>query len=253
MTSLLKNLFLLSVMLICGMYCRPMETRHPLVVYYFPYQELQKGVFYEFTPLNNSTFPPVYWFIQSVKEGEKWYLREIYIENDVPMQFTKEKIVSNGILAQQVDIFIQDTTGQVIEVNGEVLAGNSFSFDVQKGQGVLLSKYLFKIPDGTQNTTTVIKNRLYESDTTINIANREYQSVRFAVKEIVSMGNEIDGYSEPEFSGVECYAKGVGLVYYMKRTDERVLFEYGLKDRIPFDEAPDDLRQTIKQLLENED
>lgn len=250
MKSLFSKLLILLPLTLIAIQCTNTSQKNRLKAYYYPYKDMKEGVIYEYLPLQNKTHSTIYWYLQSRQKEGKWYMDELYLEDDhLPQQSLKEKIVSNGVLAQEIHLFLQDTSGQIIEVDGDILSGNVFSFESKKFEGVLLSKNSFKFPDGTQNTTTVIKNRQYEGDTTINILSNKYQTARFRVKEIVSMGNDQDGYTEPELSGVEHYGKGVGLVYFKKESEGNTIFEYGLNKKYPLKEAPTPLRQAIESFL----
>ena len=249
-----EKLIILLSLLVFNCQCNNPSSAHQLRPFYYPYKDMQAGMIYEYIPLNNKKKSHVYWYLQSIKEGEKWYMQELYLEDDyLPLQFVREKIVSNGVLIKKIDLFLPDNSQQLIEVSGKIHSGNVFSFDAKKYERVLLSKYVFEIPDGSQSTTTIIKNRQFEGDTTINIAGHKYQTARFRVKELVSMGNEKDGYTEPEFSGVEHYGKNTGLIHYKKEAEGKTIFEYALKKRYPLNEATDQLQEAIQSFLSKKD
>lgn len=246
----LNKLIIFFLLAVIGSHCTNAKKELALKAFYYPYEDLKNGLIYEYIPLNDPSFSHVYWYLQSEQVAGKWYINEVYFEdNFIPLQYIKEKIVSNGVLTKKVNLFLQDTSGVSVEVDGDLHAGNVFSFTGKKYGNILLSNFTFKIPDGSNNTTTIIKNRQFEGYTTINIAGHEYQTARFGVKELVSMGNEKDGYTEPEFIGIEQYAKGIGLAYYKKEAEGKTIIEYGLNKRYHLNVAAPQLRAAIESFL----
>lgn len=71
-------------------------------------------------------------------------------------------------------------------------------------------------------------------DASYSYQGKEVDCVRFLVKELVEI--EEEGFQELTFQGSELYAKDIGLVYFKKSIDGKVVQEYELVDRFPMEE-----------------
>ncbi len=224
--------------------CSPDDGRSDIRDFYFPLKSLTEGLVYEYQPVGTDTSAPVYWYYQSFLQPDSNFFTGTYYEQDlIPLQLTREEVVSNGMLLEDINLYLRDTFGQQTRIQGEILSGSVFPFMVEENGGIFLYKVRFDFPNAENYSTTVIKNRYYVGDTTYTLSGNTYPAVVFEVKELIEHGNEEAGYAEPELEGTEIYAKGIGLVYYDKGPKEGERIAYELQDRYPMADLKAKLRK----------
>ena len=192
-------LFLTGICIILLSACGSGDGHRDIRDYYFPLKGLTEGLVYEYQPVSEDSLPPVYWYYRSFLQKDSNYFTSTYYENDlIPLQFTREEVVSNGMLLQDINLYLRDTLDQQLRIPGEILSGSVFPFSVKEDGGIFLYKVRFEFPNEQNYATTVIKNRYYIGDSTYTFAGKDYPAVVFDVKELVEHGNEEAGYAEPE-------------------------------------------------------
>ena len=102
------------------------------------------------------------------------------------------------------------------------------------------------MPSHPKVETTLIKNRRFMGDTTFVYQGQTHESILFEVRELFERDDQEEGYFEQEFSGIEIYAKDIGLVYYRKEITSELIIEYQLVDQYPMTE----LEEKFENLLE---
>lgn len=240
-----------SVLLILTLFLS-CETEHGdqrnIRKFYFPVTELDDGLVYEYQPLNNDTFPPVYWYYRNAQQKDGLYLvGTAYSPELLPVQLITEAVVSNGMLLEDMYLFVNDSLGGQIQVPVEIQSGSAFPFLVKDSSSVFLYKVKWSLPDSPTVSTTLIKNRRFLGDTTFVYNEEVYPAVQFSVKELIEQRAE--GSLEIEYEGVEIYAKDLGLVYYKKEIQAGFTQEYALVKTYPMT----DLEAKFKQLLDNDE
>ena len=108
----------------------------------------------------------------------------------------------------------------------EIVAGNSFPFEVRDSFGVFLYHVKWKSNEKDITSYKIIKNRRFMGDTTFVWNKRTIPTVFFKVREKIEV--EKEGVNGQLFEGLEFYAKGVGLVYYEKQISKEVKMAYRL-------------------------
>jgi hypothetical protein len=218
--------------------------------YYFPYDKLEEeGMVYEYRSAGEIPMPTIYWYYYGSREGRTKYLNGIYAEADfIPRQIIREEYIKSGVLLEEVSLSLVDSSGTMTKNTGEILAANVFPYNVTEDGGIFLYKVKFEFPDEGGNSATLIKNRKFTGDSTIIFDNIMYDCIKFDVKELVEYGNDQEGYTEPPFSGIEYYAKSIGLVHYIKQTEKGPFMEYSLHKRYPLKEADTFLREELFKL-----
>lgn len=200
--------------------------------YYFPIRELEDGLVYEYHPVGNEALTPVYWYYRSFIQKDSVLLTGTYYEYELlPMQLVKEELVANGVLLQELLMYPVDSLGEQQTIRAQVQAGNVFPFSVRDSNEVFLYKVKLEYPGIPGASTTLIKNRRYVGDTTFVWQGKTLPAIRFSVREMVEDLDPNDGVVEPEFSGEEIYAEGLGLVYYKKNIYEGLSIAYQLERR----------------------
>lgn len=203
--------------------------------YYFPLKELQEGLVYEYRSVNNDTLLPNYWYYRSFPTDSAVYLTSTYYDPATlaPTQLMREEMVSNGMLVNDLYLFEMDSVGQYKQIQAEIIAGSIFPFEVRDSGGIFLYKTTWQSPT-QQATYTLTKNRRYAGDTTFTYQNQTFDAVIFDVKELIEQ--EQEGTFEKQYSSVEWYARGLGLVYYRKTITPTLVLEYRLAERYPMEQ-----------------
>lgn len=214
--------------------------------HYFPLRELQEGMVYEYLPLNHDSLTPTYWYYRSFFGEEGVFLTKTYYEYElVPLQFSREEVVSNGMLLQDIYLYEKDSTGKQQGVPVEVLSGSAFPFQVTDSSGVFLYKIQWHPLSDPLATLTLIKNRRYVKDTIISYDQQERDAVVFDIKELLEYDKE--GVFEHQYSGREVYAEGIGLVYYEKKVAGDFHWAYRLEKRYPMSQLEEKFKESIQQ------
>ncbi|MBI1226912.1 MAG: hypothetical protein GC192_16895 [Bacteroidetes bacterium] len=195
--------------------------------YYYPLSDLQDGKVYEYGPVHEEGDPPIYWYYRSVlKDGNAYLVGMSYNPAFNPDQFVREERVSNGMLLNDFYVYETDTEGKSQQIRADIVAANVFPFKVKPLGSVLLSSLHWR-PLGDSSTITLVRNRQYDSDTTIVFEGKNVPAVKFNTRELVDQ--EEEGHLELEFGGTEVYAKRLGLVYFKKDVSGQRRIEYRLK------------------------
>lgn len=237
----------LALLLLTSMLSCDPSGRKDIRDYYFPLKRLTEGVVYEYRPLGQDSLSPAYWYYRSFLQDEGIYLTGTYYENDlIPLQLVREELVSNGMLLQDLFVYLPDSNGRQQRLAAEVLVGNVFPFSVSDSSGIFLYKVRFDFPNEIGSTTTLIKNRRYLGDTTYTIAGETHNAVRFQVRELVEDNSATEGSVEPQFDGEEIYAEGIGLVYFRKDLGPQSI-AYELADRYPMEQLEQKAAERINK------
>ena len=197
--------------------------------FYFPIEELKAGAIYEYQPVDNDSLASFYYYFKSTEDEGQLFLEGIYLNPYMePTQRTKEEVVSNGTLLTEINFYMPDTSEQVVFVPVEILAGSVFPFEVSDSNGVFLQQLKWSDPSETYSVNTLTRNRRYLKDTSYTYNGDSVDAVKFRLNEVFD--NEQVGHLElPQYSGVELYAKNIGLVYFRKRINSNYIPEYALR------------------------
>jgi hypothetical protein len=242
-----KLLFVGCCALACA--CEQAQEGRDIREYYFPLKSLTDGVVYEFHSVNNDTLPIAYWYFRSILQGEGHFLTATYYDPKfIQQQHTRERLVDNGVLLEDMYIYEKDSTqtsGQ-IQVPIKIVAGNLFPFLIKKNSGVWLYRVEWDSKTDVGAHYTVIRNRRFAGDTTFVLNGTTYPAIQFKLKEAFEYDKE-GVLAPPPYAGLEIYAKGIGLVYYRKEVSASDVLEYRLAERYEMSKLEQQFRQQIKR------
>ncbi len=197
--------------------------------FYYPIDELEEPLVYEYQPVSNDTLGSSYWYFRTLKtDTATYFMSNIYNQFLEVEQFSIEEEVSNGMLQTKQFIYAFDTTGQQLRFPAEIEYGNAFPFEVKDSTGVFLQKMKWTYSHDPLHTTTLIRNKRYIGERTYTYKNVDYEAIAFSINEVLD--DDFDGHLETKTSGIEIFAKGLGLVYYKKNIGGSLIFEFELKD-----------------------
>jgi hypothetical protein len=216
--------------------------------YYFPLKALTEGEVYEYRAVDQDSLTPSYWYYRSFINDNGVFLTGTYYENTfMPLQFVQEELVSNGMLLDTLFLYETDSTGRQQQITGEVLSGSTYPFEVKDSSSIFLYKVQFQFPSNPNETITLIKNRRFAGHTTYTYKGDTYDCVKFDVRELVEVSDTQQGGIEPEWSGYELYAEGLGLIYYEKELTPGQTLAFALYDRYPMTVLEDKFREYLEQ------
>jgi len=225
------NFRLLFFILIIGFWSCNTDGKRNIKTYYFPVKELKNPKVYEYQAVSNDTLPNDYWYYSTlVQDGNIYFTGNYYDENFRVQQFFREEMVSNGMLLSDTYLYATAEDGKQVQVPVEILSESSFPFEVSDPSGVFLYKIKWIVQPEPLVTTTLIRNRRYIGDTSYVYKGRELDCIYFELRELIEGYQEGEGYVEPEYTGIEIYAKDIGLVYYRKDIAENTSLAYELAD-----------------------
>ena len=234
--------FLLSI-ICCGIFIsfffssctEEKDAKKNIKAYFYPINALKEPLVYEYRPVSNDTLGAQYLYFSTLETDTATYLMtNIYNQFYEVEQLSVEEVVSNGMLQKDYFLYIPDSTGLKRRIPAEIEYGNSFPFEVRDSSGVFLQKMKWTFNEEPLYTTTLIRNRRYIGDKKHHFKGTEYDAITFNLREIID--DFRDGHLETETSGIEIYAKGLGLVYYKKAISENLVLEYELVDRYSMEE-----------------
>lgn len=224
--------FSLIFLLILASSCNdPKDELRDIKDYYFPVENLDPGVVYEYETADDPRNPPFYYYYRNVRSASNLFLTGTYYDYDfTPIQFVREKVTPTGMILADFYFYQTDTlTDKQNQVPVEIQAKNVFPFTVNEEKpGVLLFTIKWDDPEPTGTEYTLIRNRQFAKDTTYNYQGKEHQAVKFYVRELIDNYNQ--GHLETEYDGMEIYVKDLGLVYFEKNVSKEFIIKYKLKD-----------------------
>ncbi|MEO1514001.1 MAG: hypothetical protein AAFV95_03280 [Bacteroidota bacterium] len=211
------------------------DTSYDLRPYYFPLEQLQNGLAYEYQPVGELPLAPEYWYYRTVEQDSQLFLAGQYYDHDFTVrQLSSEKIVDNGSLLHNYFLYAYTDSDSLLTIPVDIEVNNSFPFQVSKVGSIFLSRLKWADPQQDSMKTTLIRNRQFLGDTTYTIGGQRHECVAFRLKELVE--TEQEGFQEVRYDGIEFYAKNIGLVYYRKEISDELTLEYELADRYPMAE-----------------
>lgn len=221
--------------------CQSSDGKKDIKAYYFPLKSLQDGLVYEYEALGNDSLQPLYWHYQSLFQKEGVFLTGTYYSKIPglglrPQQVVREEMISNGMLLADLYLYESDSSGKQHQVPVEKIVDTAFPFEVSEDGGIFLYKIKWTPLSDTLSTITLIKNRRYLRDTSINFQGKTHKAILVEVKELMEHDHKEEGHFEQQFNGVEVYARDIGLFYYKKVIGNAFKLEYQLKNRYPMEE-----------------
>jgi hypothetical protein len=222
----------------------PDGTRQ-LEPYYYPLAELREGRVYEYEPLGDEQDPPVYWLYRSKTEGAATYLHGTsYGPRFEVDQYVREERVANGMLLTDFFVYEVDEEGRRQPLRADIEASNVFPFRAKPLASALLTSLHWR-PLGDSSSITLVRNRQFDSDTTVMFQGKQLPAVKFNTRELVDQ--EEQGHLELEFGGTELYGKGLGLVHFRKDVSGQRRIEYRLKQTYSLQEFEEKYKTKLEE------
>lgn len=226
------GLSVLASFIACG------DGKRDIRRFYFPAEELRKGLVYVYQSEEGDTTEQRYWYYRAFRRDSGLFLTGTQYDRSFQVvQFLREKIVDNGSLARTSMLYETDTaSGHANPIQALIESPNLFPFRVTDSLGVFLFRLKYHPLSDNAATIFLIRNRRYLGDGPAFVfKGKNYPTVRFGLHEAI--GHSKEGTAEVEGRGEEWYAEGLGLVYYRKAFgDGHIRYAYRLKETIPMAE-----------------
>ncbi len=199
-------------------------------------EEIKDGLVYEYKGVTNDSIAPFYWYFRLSENRDRTILTSTYYDHTFTIQqLSNEEVVSTGVILDDLFLYATDTLTGVQQQNPvRVEWDNAFPFEVTDSTQAYLYKIYWTDTENPTQKVRLIRNRHFMGDASYTYKGKTIDCVRFFVKELIEV--EEEGFQELSFQGTELYAKNLGLVYYNKTLDGKVVQEYELVDRFPMEE-----------------
>lgn len=206
--------------------------------YYFPLRELTDGLVYELEPLGATPPAPVYWYYRSfVTDTALILTANAYGTDFIPDQLIRERYTPDGMVTEEVILYETDSLGTQQEAApARIEAGNVFPFFLpEERRPIYLYRISFRLPSQPDVEQILVLNRQFDKDTTFQFQGEPVDAIKFALKGLVEVRDTVQGGIDPEFSGYELYAKGLGLVESRRVFGPGAELHYRLRDTLAMD------------------
>ena len=227
--------YLLTLLAICLLGC---GDQRDIRDYYFPARELinTEGKVYAYENLGTLPGPDtIYWYYLGVDLDTALYLAVTrYGDNMEPQQLAREEITNEGVRLRELTLLGVDSAGRAVPTTTDIQYDLSFPFYL--GEATAPAGYRLSYSDRAGQQTFVTLDRRYRSDTTIYVLGAEYDAVVFDLAGEVSLRDAVDGDISPSFAGYEVYARGLGLVEYVRNLGAAGSLGGRLVGRVPMPE-----------------
>lgn len=221
------------------------EEPRSIQEFYFPIDELEEGLVYEYRG-EHPNDPPFYWYYLSFLQDTATFLTGTYYDYEFnPFQIIREERKEDGMIIRQSFLYETDSLGYQQQVEVEVVQASQFPFLLKSAHPVIVQESQWSMPADSGAVTTLIRNRQFMGDTTVIIDGQSYDAVKFYVRELIDI--EQEGHLEYEYDGEELYARGIGLVFTERRVSEGFTTSYHLADRYPMSELERRFGEKLKQ------
>lgn len=229
------NLFLFFLVLV-GWACSDPRGRD-LRPYYFPLRELTNGRVYELEPLGDTPPAPVYWYYRSfITDSSLVLTANAYGTDFIPDQLIRERYAPQGMVTESVILYEPDSLGTQQAAIATVEAGNAFPFFLpEERRPVYLYRIRFRLPSQPEVEQVLVLNRQFAKDTLFDFRGESIDAIKFTLKGLVEVRDTVLGGIDPQFSGYELYAKGLGLVESRRAFGPGAELHYRLRDTLSMD------------------
>ena len=202
--------------------------------YYFPLNDLQDGLVYEYDGVEDDSLPPIYWYYRSFVYPDSLFLTGLRYSPDIfPEQFIREELISNGMILLDSYVYETDSLGDQQEISVDIKSPVVFPFELKDSTQVYLYNVYWESILNPGLALEVVKNRFYRGDTTITYDGKEYDAIILGVREAIDQHEE--GTLSLTSIGKEIYADGLGLFYFEKTFENGFSIKYQLSARYPME------------------
>jgi hypothetical protein len=226
-----KGLFIITIFSFGLISC---ERPDAMSDYYFPISELEDGLVYQYESVNQPDLPKENWFYKTlVSDRDTFLAGQFYSPSGRVQQLIVERQTDLGIVQDSLILFQEGPDSTDIPVPATVAPSAVFPYYKNTDED-LIYKIVWTDPADSLQYTLKRKKR-YIRDTVWVMDAEELPAVVFSLQEELETFRADMGATESTWSGMEIYARGIGLVYYTKEISPEYTKAYRLKNRYAMD------------------
>lgn len=216
-------IYFLIICIFIGFGC---QKENSVQAYYFPIDELlEEEKIYEYSDIKGIA-PPYYWYYAGMKteKGETHLVGKRFNHLYLPIQLTKESILTEGAIATEYRLYENDSVGNVKNIQFAKITNNIlFPFvpvrDITKTYRFILSFDDFKDP--TQ-TYLVTRDRQWWKKDTMSYKNKLYDTQIFRVLNTTEITRQDGGNWTLRDTSYEVYAQNIGMIHEKRKIREEI-------------------------------
>ncbi len=196
--------------------CQP-EFPKEIKQFYYPVDQLDEGLVYHYkSTTNDMKALDQYWFFKGNNlKNNSQFTGRYYNHHKQMLQYFSQNINKSGALLDEYQLYTTDSNSEVIPV--DILYNNVFPFEIKDTSAVYLYKLQYT-SSADSSITTIIRNRRYSGQLDWEYRGLSYPAVQMALLEQIQ--NDKNGVITIDLKGYEIYAKGIGLVYTERFTQD---------------------------------
>lgn len=217
--------------------------------YYFPLKQLkEQSKVYEYTFSTADTSLTLYWYYQTVVQGDSVYLvGNCYDSGFHPLMLMREEQVMNGMKLKELIYYGLNDAGLSVKTSATIEGGAVFPFQVKDDKSVFVNVIKYSDLKDSTITTTLTRNRRFLKETSFDFKSKKLDAVEFEMKEEQSEKDPKRGGWTHIYTVQEIYAKNIGLVYTKRSLDNGASFETKLVDIYTMTELEAKFKEHLNQ------
>ncbi|MBT8219457.1 MAG: hypothetical protein KJP00_06520 [Bacteroidia bacterium] len=229
-----QNIFfaLLSIIITSSMLGCKGQFPKNIKDYYYPINDLSDGLVYQYTTTNSDQQSVSnYWYFKSnIINDTIHFTGQYYDAKKTVGQFFRQSITDQGAIYKDYNFYVyNDSSDQASVIQLQIHYASAFPFQVKDTTSIYLYKLSFIAPaDSSLNTIT--RNRRFVGEEEWEHNGKVYPAIRIKLLERIE--NDRQGVLTIDFKGYEIYAKGIGLVYTFRSSENGTRIEDRLIDRV---------------------
>jgi hypothetical protein len=216
----------------------------PLEKYYFPLKKLLAPQVYEYRGVKSDAQLPIqYWYYQTIKQGDSiFFMGNLYDMAFETRQFVRETRVKNGMRLAELFIYGENARDSLVRTTAKIAQSAVFPFEVTDTNSIFIYDVQF---ENTRDSAVVrlIRNRRYVGKSEYLYKGKKYNCIDITIRE--RLESTKNGTIGADFTHLERFAEGIGLVYTRRDIGNGQSLEYELYDIYPMEQ----LEQKFKRQL----
>lgn len=228
---LYSGLFILSILSLTS--CKNELKLGPLAAYYSTPDSMGGARVYRYKSTLDSAMSDEFRLLKPGKNGTVQAV--IYDESGQPLQWYEEQQTPSGVVMNTLFLRVGMVGNKILSSKANILYDDIFPFDAQLN-GIFLYRVKWNGAGGDSLKYELIRNRIYNGDTTIQYHGKKMPAIVFRVRDLIE--TEQKGILALESKGIEVYGLHTGLVYYQKKINDKTEIAFELEEII----SPDSIK-----------
>jgi hypothetical protein len=205
----------------------PAEEVRDLSSYYYPVNDLSaEGTLYTYKNMQDTLADKEMWRHRKKGDGLVESINYDFKGDVVQRQF--DHIVTNGVLIDSLILYFEDSFGITRQQKVKVLTPHRFPFDPGDSTKVWLTHLEWWQPEDSVHIV-LERRRRFIGPVSWEFEGKKIPAVKFRTED--KFETEEVGWTSSAWTGVEIYAKNIGLVYYKRNISDQLSLEFQLETR----------------------